>query len=387
MEPSDRNDMMTVQSPSQAGSHPDEPGADQHETPKSDGEGKANPHASPNPPKTRVHIVFLAAALLVGVAAGTYYFRFIAPFVSTDDAFIEGHVTPIAPQVPGRVVRVCIQDNQEVKRGAVLLEIDPRDYEARLAQVRANLAAAKSLLEQANAQFSVDQARVGQEKANVTAAEAEAMRAQADLKRYQAVESRAVSRSQIDLAETQARSATAQVEVARNRLLGAEAQVGLSKASIQTAAAQVQQSEAAIVQAELNLSYTQVTAPEDGRVTRRAVEQGAYVQPGQALMAIVPRPYWIIGNFKETQLTHMRAGQPVEIKVDAYPGHKFQGHVESIQAGSGARFSLFPPENATGNYIKVVQRVPVKIVFDDSPDAQLALGPGMSVVPKVRIKQ
>jgi membrane fusion protein (multidrug efflux system) len=379
--------MTRAQSASQGGNHPDELGADRGEMPKPGGEGKANPRVDPKPAKTRLRIVLLVAALLIGAGASACYLRFIAPFASTDDAFIEGHVTPIAPQVPGRVVRVCIQDNQEVSRATVLLEIDARDYEARLAEARANLAAAKSLLEQANAQLSVDQARVGQEKASVTAAEAEAVRAQADLKRYQAVESRAVSRSQIDLAETQAQAAMAQVEVARNRLLGAEAQVGLSKASIQTAAAQVQQREAAIVQAELNLSYTRVTAPEGGRVTRRAVEQGAYVQPGQALMAVVPRPYWIVANFKETQLTHMRAGQPVEIKVDAYPGRRFQGHVESIQAGSGARFSLFPPENATGNYIKVVQRVPVKIVFDDSPDAQLALGPGMSVVPKVRVKQ
>ena len=148
----------------------------------------------------------------------------------------------------------------------------------------------------------------------------------------------------------------------------------------------MQQAEARLQQAELNLSYTQVTAPEDGRVTRRVVEQGAYIQPGQALMAIVPRHYWVIANFKEIQLTHMRVGQPVEVVVDAYPGRKFKGHVESIQNGAGARFSLFPPENATGNYIKVVQRVPVKIILDDLPGNDLALGPGMSVVPKVRVK-
>jgi membrane fusion protein (multidrug efflux system) len=155
---------------------------------------------------------------------------------------------------------------------------------------------------------------------------------------------------------------------------------------VETAAAAVQQSEARVRQAELNLSYTQVTAPEDGQVTRRVVEKGAYIQPGQSLLAIVPRHYWVIANFKETQLTHMRAGQPVEVVVDAYPDHKFSGHVESIQSGAGARFSLFPPENATGNYIKVVQRVPVKIVLDDSPEGGLALGPGMSVAPKVRVK-
>jgi hypothetical protein len=180
------------------------------------------------------------------------------------------------------------------------------------------------------------------------------------------VESRAVSKSAFDLAQSQARAASANLEAARSQAKAAEADVALSAAGVETANAAVQQAEARLRQAELNLSYTQVTAPEDGRVTRRVVEQGAYIQPGQALMAIVPRHYWVIANFKETQLTHMRVGQPVEVSVDAYPDHKFKGRVESIQSGAGARFSLFPPENATGNYIKVVQRVPVKIVLDDA---------------------
>jgi membrane fusion protein (multidrug efflux system) len=327
-----------------------------------------------------------AAALILAGAVGAYYFRFMAPFESTDNASIESRVTPIAPQVSGRVARLLVQDNQDVRKGDLLLEIDPRDYEARLAQARATLAAARSQLEQAKAQSAVDQARAEQEKATVVAAEAEASRAQADLNRYQAVESRAVSRSQVDLAQTQARSAAAQAEVARDKALAAQAQVGLGQASIQTAAAVIEQGEAAVRQAELNLSYAKITAPEDGRVTRRSVEQGAFVQPGQSLLAIVPRQFWVVANFKETQLTEMRVGQPVQIKVDAYPGRIFSGRVDSIQAGAGARFSLFPPENATGNFIKVVQRVPVKIVFDAAPDAQLALGPGMSVEPSVRVR-
>lgn len=333
-----------------------------------------------------VPIALSAATLLIAGAAVVYYSKFLAPFESTDNASIESRVTPIAPQVSGRVARLLVQDNQDVKKGDVLLEIDPRDYEARLAQARATLAAARSQLEQAKAQSSVDRAKADQEQAAVLAAEAEASRAQADLNRYQAVESRAVSRSQVDLAQTQARSAAAQAEVARDKALAAQAQVGLGQASIQTAAAVIQQSEAAISQAELNLSYTKVTAPEDGRVTRRSVEQGAFVQPGQSLLAIVPRQFWVVANFKETQLTEMRVGQPVEITVDAYPGRTFNGHIESIQAGAGARFSMFPPENATGNFIKVVQRVPVKIVFDTTPDAQLALGPGMSVESRVRVR-
>jgi membrane fusion protein (multidrug efflux system) len=323
----------------------------------------------------------------VALAAGVYYFQFVAPYESTDDAFVEGNVIPMASQVPGRVAELLVKDNQAVKAGDVLLKIDPRDYETSLAQARADLAAARSQVNQAQAQVNASQAKVAQAQASVIAAEAENQRAADDLKRYQSVDSTAVSKSAFDAAQSQARTAGANLEAARAQEKAAEADVTLSEAGVETASAAVQQAAARVRQAELNLSYTQVTAPEDGRVTRRVVEQGAYIQPGQSLMAIVPRHYWVIANFKETQLTHMRVGQPVEVVVDAYPDHKFKGTVESIQSGAGARFSLFPPENATGNYIKVVQRVPVKIVFDnDDPDAGLALGPGMSVDPKVRVK-
>lgn len=382
----DRNDLMTTELPSLAGDDRKQPEADPQERTRADGDGNGNSSAAPGRPKTGARVAAAVVTLILGAASVAYYHQFIAPYESTDNAFIESHVTPIAPQVSGRVARLLVQDNQLVKRGDVLLEIDPRDYDARLAQARAGLAASKSRLEQAKAQLAVDQAKAEQEKANLAAVEAEASRAQADLKRYQSVESRAISRSQLDLAETQARSAHAQVGAARNKALAAEAQLGLSRAGLETAAADIQQSEAAVRQAELNLSYAKITAPEDGRVTRRTVEQGAYVQTGQALMAIVPRQFWVIANFKETQLSLMRVGQPVEIKVDAYAGLKLKGRVESIQSGSGARFSMFPPENATGNYIKVVQRVPVKIVCDEVPDSRFVLGPGMSVEPTVRVR-
>jgi membrane fusion protein (multidrug efflux system) len=323
---------------------------------------------------------------VAAVSLGYYYVKFVAPYESTDDAFVEAHVTPIAPQVAGRVAKLLVQDNQEVKAGDVLLQIDPSDFQAALDQEHANLTASKSRLEQANAQYAVNQAKVNQEKANVVAAQAEARRAEADYKRYQAVGNLGISESQLDLANTQARSSTAQVDAAQNKELAAEAQAALGKASIQTAAAEVQRSEAAVHQAELNLSYTQVKAPEAGYVTHRTVEAGAYVQTGQSLLAIVPHDVWVVANFKETQLTHMRAGQPVEVHVDAYPQIKFSGHVDSIQAGTGPRFSLLPPENASGNYVKVVQRVPVKIVLDAVSDSNYVLGAGMSVVPEVRIK-
>jgi membrane fusion protein (multidrug efflux system) len=320
------------------------------------------------------------------VLSALYYLKFVAPFESTDDAFIDGHVTTIAPQVSGRVARVLVNDNQYVQTGDLLVQIDPSDYQAKLEQQRADLASANGRLAQAKAQFTADKARIEQEKANIIAAEAEAKRAEADSKRYDAVGIAGESQSQLDLAATQARSAAAQLVVAKNRDLAAEAQASVDEATIQSAEAEVQSSEAAVYQAELNLSYTQVRAHISGYVTHRTVEADSYVQPGQALLALVQKDVWVTANFKETQLTHMRAGQPVTVRVDAYPQAEFTGRVDSIQTGAGARFSLFPPENATGNYVKVVQRVPVKIVLDDSSRDGFILGPGISVVPMVHVK-
>jgi membrane fusion protein (multidrug efflux system) len=330
--------------------------------------------------------LLLGSAVVVGAVATTYYFRFMAPFESTEDAYVEGRITAISSQVGGRVARVLVEENQEVKQGQALFEIAADDYNVRLSEALANLAAATNRLEQAKAQLSMDQAGAEQARSGVAMATAEANRAAADLKRYRAVEARAVSKSQLDLAEAQANSAAAQLQVAQNRAAAAEAQVKLTQATISIAAAQMKQTEAALEQARLNLSYTTVTAPEDGRVTRRSIEQGAFLQPGQSVMAVVSDQLWVVANYKETQLTHMHPGQPVEIKIDAYPGRKLKGHIDSIQKGAGARFSMFPPENATGNFVKVVQRVPVKIVFDEPLDSRLALGPGMSVEPKVRVK-
>jgi len=363
-------------------------GVDSRDRTKRDGEAAPTGRAVRGWSRTKKRIALLVAAVVVCVAAALYYFLFIAPFESTDDAFIEGHVTPIAPQVAGRVSQVVVRDNQFVNAGEVLVQIEPSDYEAKLQQQRANLASALSRSAQASAQLTVDQAKAEQERANVLAAQAEAARAEADSKRYEAIGTSGVSQSQIDLAATQARSTAANLTAARNKELAAEAQVSLDRASIETAAAEIKRSEAAVRQAELDLSYTGLKAHESGYVTRKTVEAGSYVQPGQALLAIVPRDLWVVANFKETQLTHMRPGQPVTVGVDAYPHLKLTGHVDSIQSGAGARFSLFPPENATGNYIKVLQRVPVKIVFNNSSGSGSAftLGPGMSVEPKVRVR-
>ena len=343
----------------------------------------------PPPRKSRRKLKFLiigAAALTVLIVVVFYYFICVLPYESTDDAFIDGYVTLVSPRVPGQITQLLVKDNQEVKAGDALVEIDPRDYEAKAAQARADLAAAQSQLNQSQAQVKVSEAKVTQAQAAVMAAEAENQRATDDLKRYENVESRAISKSAFDLAQAQARSAAANAEAARSQTNAAESDVELSEAGVETAKAAVQQAEAKLQQAELNLSYTRIIASLDARVTARTVQLGNYVQPGQALLALVPKDVWVVANFKETQLTHMKPGQPVQLSMDAYPNRKFKGKVDSLQAGTGARFSLLPPENAVGNYIKVVQRVPVKIIFDEELPTNLDIAPGMSVVPIVRVK-
>jgi membrane fusion protein (multidrug efflux system) len=345
--------------------------------------------AAPPPRKKgrKLKVLLSAAGVLVVLVAVTfYYLRFIAPYESTDDAFIDGYLTLVSSRVPGQISELLVTDNQKVKAADLLVGIDPRDYESSLSQARADLAGAHSQLYQAQAQVEVSEAKVAQAQAAVIAAEAEAHRASDDLKRYETVESRAVSKSAFDLAQTQARADNANLDAARSQSKAAESEVALSRASVETAKAAVQQAEAKVHQAELNLSYTKIIAPRDGRITARTVQLGNYVQPGQVMLALVPADVWVTANFKETQLTYMRPGQPVELSVDAYPKQKFKGRVDSLQFGSGARFSLLPPENAVGNYVKVVQRVPVKIVFDQPLPDDLDIAPGMSIEPKVKVK-
>ena len=330
--------------------------------------------------------MIIVLAVLIIAAVATYYFVAIRPYESTDDAFIDGHAIQISPQVSGHALTVFIHDNQFVKKGDALVQVDPRDYDVALAQARANLTAAQSRLAEARHQVLVSRAKAEQDRAAVGVAAAEATRAQDDLARYQSVESRAVSRQQVDTATAAARASAAALEEARKKADASEAQVGQDQARVPTVDAGVQQAEAALGQAELNRSYADITAPEDGWVTHRVVEQGQYVQVGQALLAIVARDLWVTANFKETQLTYMKPGQPAWLRIDAFPQRKFKGHVDSIQAGTGAQFSLLPPENAAGNYVKVVQRVPVKIVFDEGERPPELLPLGASVVPQVKVR-
>jgi len=319
---------------------------------------------------------------------------------STDDAFLETNIVGVAPRVAGQVKKLYVTDNQAVKAGQLLLQIDPRDLQVALEQKRAALAAAKANVaalkanqELARAQVTSAEAAAKQSAAEVAAAKATAERAAADLKRAQdLIRNNTISPQEFDTAKAADAAAAANVRAAEERVASDQSKVGEAEAGLAASAkafdrgeALVQQALADVQMAELNVSYARVTAPEEGRVTKRAVAEGDYVQIGQRLLALVPPYVWVTANFKETQLEHLRPGQPVRIKIDSLGGRSFAGHIDSVMAGSGARFSLLPPENAVGNYVKVVQRVPVKIVFNTPLDVAHVLGPGLSVVPSVHV--
>jgi membrane fusion protein, multidrug efflux system len=330
-------------------------------------------------------IFFLASGLLV-LAAATYWFISTAAYETTDDATVEAHVIQVSPKVSAHVKTVHFDDNYQVKRGELLVELDPRDYDVALDSAVANLASLRSKLTESQAQQNVAQAGLGQAKADLASAQATSENAQSDFNRNeQLYKTHVIDRREYDGSAAQAKSAAAAVESASKKVASQEAQVRLVSAQYVTAAAEEKQAQTQVQQAELQLSYTRIFAPFDGRVTKKSVEPGNYVQPGQTLFSLVPPEVWVVANFKETQLRRMRVGQPVSVRADAVPGRDFRAHVESVQVGTGSRFTLLPPENATGNFVKVVQRVPVKIVFDE-PEADLErLWAGESVEPKVDV--
>jgi membrane fusion protein (multidrug efflux system) len=345
--------------------------------------------ATGTPPRRRLRFLLLGLIAAAAIIGGVLWWLEARQYVSTDDAFIDVHMVRMAPQVAGRVRRVLVDDNQLVTAGQKLVELDPADYQARLAQAQASQASAQGKLAQARAQRQVSQANLDQARAEVGVAEANATNAATDLRRFQDLartHSPALSQQQFDTATANAKSTAATLNAAQKKTAAAQAQLGLADSQIATAEADLQSAAAQVEQARLDLSYTEIAAPLAGRVTKKNVSPGDYLQAGQNLMALVPTTVWVTANFKETQLDHMRIGQSVSIHVDAYPDKEFHGHIDSIQAGSGAAFALLPPENATGNYVKVVQRVPVKIVFDAPDDPDHPLGPGMSVVPSVKIR-
>jgi membrane fusion protein (multidrug efflux system) len=339
--------------------------------------------------------------IILATVAGLHFFAQSESYQSTDDAFIDGHIIQVGPKISGRIEHVYVDDNQDVKKGDLLVEIDPRDYDAQLSQrlaaldsIKAQTGAAQASMDQAMANVRNLEATVEQNKADVEASQAQADQAADDLHRYEGLSAqKAISAQDLTHAQDSNRAAQASLNSAKKKVSAAEAQVVAGQAQVRTYAAllqyvlaQVKENEASVDTAKLNSSYTKIFAPESGRLTRKAIEPGAYVQTGQTMLALVPSNVWVTANFKENQLRLMRPNQPVNIAIDPLSGKEFRGHVDSIQAGSGARFSLLPPENATGNYVKVIQRVPVKIVFDEQPDTSLRLGPGESVVPTVRVQ-
>jgi membrane fusion protein, multidrug efflux system len=333
----------------------------------------------------------VVVVLLIG--SGLYYWVENRNLESTDDAYTDGRAITIAAQVAGSVVSLDVTDNQFVKKDQVLIHIDPRQYINDRDQAEGQLATAK-------AQFSGQQlgaeigrknfpAQLAQAQAQVANAQANLAKAQADFDRQKSLPKLATSQQDVDAATASLKQAEAQVMLAQAQVTQnspVPQLIGQTDAQVGQLKGQVEQAQGRLDQANLNLSWTQVKAPQDGWITKRNVEAGNYITAGQQIFSIVAPEVWITANFKESQLADMRRGQSVRIQVDAYPNLDLRGHVDSIQLGSGSKFTAFPPENATGNFVKVVQRVPVKIVIDSGLDPNIPLPLGISVAPSVTVR-
>ncbi|HJO92324.1 MAG TPA: HlyD family secretion protein [Victivallales bacterium] len=312
---------------------------------------------------TKLKLIILLVFTVVGMGIGGYCYYYFSHYVSTDDAFIGGQPVYISPQISGNVKKIFITNNEHVKAGQLLLEIDPKPFDLNLEQAKAQVEVTKSKLLSAEAEYMIA----------------------VDAQNTAAVD---MHRNQILMAGTMTGSAISQ-EKFEHSISIYEATVSgvkMKSAAILLAKSNLKKAIVKLEQAKLNLSYTKIYAPINGNITRKKINLGSYVTQGKPILALVSDNKWINANFKETQLTHMKVGQPVNIYIDAYPGITFKGHIQSLQSGTGAEFSLLPPENATGNFVKVVQRVPVKIVFNKMPNPmKYFLALGMSVTPTVKI--
>jgi len=399
------------------------------------GVGSGRPPARRGKPAKKILLVVLGLAL---IAISVPLYRYYIAWESTDDAQIDGYIYPVSSRVSGYVTRVTVDDNQYVQAGTVLVQLDPKDYEVAAANAKATLAndrasaaaqvtnvpltsvntssslsTAEADVENAQAGLAAAQRQFDAAQASLRQAEANDLKAQDDVNRYkplaakdeipqqqytQAVDSQKATAAAVEAARASAAAAEQTVTQARARISQAQAQlqyartrpqqISVQQSRAQAAEAQAVRSAAALEQAQLNLQYTTIVAPVSGVVGQRSVQPGQYVSPGQQLMTVVPldtQNIWVTANFKETQLKYMRPGQAVKISVDTY-GREYDGHVLNIAAASGARYSLLPPENATGNYVKVIQRIPVKIVFEKGQDPEHLLRPGMSVEPNVKVR-
>ncbi len=353
--------------------------------------------------RKKTALIVFAVLAVIGAIVVFFYLQYKSSHISTDDAFIDGHIHTIAAKISGTVKKVYVEHNQPVKQGDILIEIDPVDYDvkvneaasavnaekAKLAEKEAGIDAAKKMLAELGA-------RLESAKANFQLQEANFKQAGVDLKRAEGLfKKEAISKERLEKAQTAYDVSKAEVKSSKDLVKQAgvaletqRAMVRQSEAARETQSATIKQKEATLETARLNSEYTKVVAPIDGYVTKKSVEVGNQIQAGQPIMAVVPlSDIYVTANYKETQLERVRPGQKVDIKVDTYPGKTFKGRVDSIMAGTGAVFSLFPPENATGNFVKVVQRIPVKIVFERNTDSEHVLRMGMSVEPTVIVEK
>jgi len=382
-----------------------------------------------NSRRKKAMILFVAAALLT-VGATLFYWWYRQTHISTDDAYVEGPVHPVAARIPGMVVEVLVEDNQPVNQGELLLRIDPEPYavrvaaagsavsaaEADLSAAQADITAATADIQAARQDLAASQAQLAQAhqsieaaRSSVTLAEAQLAQAERDAERAESLfERQSISKQRFENAQTERAVSRARRDLAKEELQLAEGAIPTREAIVsqkeailsqrQAALAQrkarvgqqnavVHQRESALAEAQLYRQYAEVVAPTNGYVTRKGVEVGQVVAQGQPLLAVADlADVWVVANYKETQIERIRPGDPVTIRIDTFGGKKFRGKVESIMAGTGSAFSLFPPENATGNYVKIVQRVPVKIVLDRGEDPEHVLRIGMSVVPTVNVR-
>ncbi|MCK1422750.1 HlyD family secretion protein [Bradyrhizobium sp. 180] len=345
--------------------------------------------APPLRPRLRQHWLLATVGAIVLIAAlvgGLLCWLEVRHYESTDDAFVASRSFSVASKVGGYVTDIPVTDNQHVNAGDLLAKLDERDYRIAIDQTNAQVAAAKANIANVGAQIDSQQEQIKQAQAQLEQAQAQLQFSQEEFARAQDLAEKGagtVQRQQQTRSDLQAQQAN--TERAKTAVTAAQLSIKSLQAQLEGAKAQLGQSQAQLDQAKLNLQYTSVVAAQSGRVVKLSGAKGTFVTAGQSLMMFVPDQVWIVANYKETQLNDMRPGQPVEIRIDAYPGRKLTGHVDSVQPGSGTAFSLLPAENATGNYVKVVQRVPVKIVVDNWPP-DLPVGPGMSVVPWTRVR-
>ncbi|TKC87791.1 HlyD family secretion protein [Trinickia terrae] len=352
----------------------------------------SQPEPSAKAPPNRRVLIIAALFAMAAIGAGGRMWWKSHYFVETDDAYVAGHVHPVSTRIAGVVSAVLIKDNQTVRKGDVIAELDPADQRVKVEQIEAQIGTAEQQVIQADARIAQARAQANGATAQVAQSAAELQRARQDADRYgqlYSTQMKAVSKSEFDAANAKLASATADLSARRDSVSAAQAQIGAEQASRDVIKAQIQVLKAQLKEAQQQLAYNRIVAPVSGRIGKRTIEVGMRVEPGQQLAAIVQEDVWVVANFKETQLEGLRSGQQVEVKVDTMPDKPLIGRIDSFAPGSGAQFALLPPDNATGNFTKIVQRIPVKIVLRPEDIAALdgRLVPGMSALAEVKLSQ